>query len=51
MKVGMTAVGVTGIPGMAITASGSTLHYIIGLVIAVGVAFVATMFMGIKEEA
>ena len=51
MKVGMTAVGVTGIPGMAITASGSTLHYVIGLVIAVGVAFVATMFMGIKEEA
>ena len=51
MKVGMTAVGVTGIPGMAITASGSTLHYIIGLVIAVGVAFAATMFMGIKEEA
>ena len=51
MKVGMTAVGVTGIPGMAITASGSTLHYVIGLVIAVGVAFAATMFMGIKEEA
>ena len=51
MKVGMTAVGVTGIPGMAITASGSTLHYVIGLVIAIGVAFAATMFMGIKEEA
>ena len=51
MKVGMTAVGVTGIPGMAITASGSTLHYVIGLVIAIGVSFAATMFMGIKEEA
>lgn len=50
MKVGMTAVGVTGIPGMAITASGSTLHYIIGLVIALVVAFVSTMIMGIKEE-
>lgn len=51
MKVGMTAVGVTGIPGMAITSAGSTLHYVIGMVIAVVVAFVSTMIMGIKEEA
>ena len=51
MKVGMTAVGVTGIPGIAITNSSSMLHYIIGMVIAVGASFVATMIMGIKEEA
>ena len=51
MKVGMTAVGVTGIPGIAITNSTSMLNYIIGMIIAIGVAFVATMIMGIKEEA
>ena len=51
MKVGMTAVGVTGIPGIAITNSTSMLHYVIGMVIAIGVAFAATMIMGIKEEA
>lgn len=50
MKVGMTAVGVTGIPGMAITTSGSALHYVIGLVIALVVSFASTMIMGIKEE-
>ena len=51
MKVGMTAVGVTGIPGIAITNSTSMLNYIIGMIIAIGVAFAATMIMGIKEEA
>lgn len=51
MKVGMTAVGVTGIPGIAITNSTSMFNYIIGMVIAIAVAFVATMMMGVKEEA
>lgn len=51
MKVGMTAVGVTGIPGIAITNSTSMFNYIIGMVIAIAVAFVATMMMGVKAEA
>lgn len=51
MKVGMTAVGVTGIPGIAITNSTSTLQYIIGLAISLVVSFAVTMIMGIKEEA
>ncbi|MFB0975888.1 MAG: PTS sucrose transporter subunit IIBC, partial [Tolumonas sp.] len=38
-KVGMTAVGLTGIPGIAIVQSSSVLTYIIGLVIAFGAAF------------
>ncbi|PNH94739.1 sucrose-specific PTS transporter subunit IIBC [Vibrio diazotrophicus] len=39
-KVGMTAVGMTGIPGMVITQPGSLLNYIIGMCIAFGGAFV-----------
>ena len=38
-KVGMTAVGLTGIPGIAIVQSSSVLTYIIGMVIAFGAAF------------
>lgn len=50
MKVSMTAVGVTGIPGIAIVQSSSMLQYIIGMVIAFAVAFAATMIMKIKED-
>ncbi len=38
-KVGMTAVGLTGIPGIAIVQSNSVLSYIIGMLIAFGTAF------------
>lgn len=38
-KVGMTAVGLTGIPGIAIVQSNSVISYIIGMLIAFGVAF------------
>jgi len=38
-NVGMTAVGLTGLPGLAIVAPGSILNYIIGMVIAFGGAF------------
>ncbi|MEG1287410.1 MAG: hypothetical protein RSD13_05095 [Clostridium sp.] len=46
----MTAVGVTGIPGLSIVTSSSMLNYIIGLVIAAVVAFIASYMLGIKEE-
>lgn len=51
MSVKMTAVGVTGIPAIAITTADTMLHYIIGLVIALVVSFVTTFVLGIKEEA
>ena len=38
--VGMTAVGLTGIPGIAIVQANSVVSYLIGLVIAFGAAFV-----------
>lgn len=38
-KVGMTAVGLTGIPGIAIVQSSSVLSYIIGMLIAFSAAF------------
>lgn len=49
-KVAMTAVGVTGLPGLSIVTSSTMIHYIIGLVIAAVVAFVSTYALGIKEE-
>jgi PTS system beta-glucosides-specific IIC component/PTS system sucrose-specific IIC component len=49
-KVAMTAVGVTGIPGLAIVQQGSMVQYIVGLIIAFGFAFAATFFFGVKEE-
>lgn len=49
-KVAMTAVGVTGLPALAITTSNSMVNYIIGLAIALVVSFVATYLLGIKEE-
>lgn len=50
-KVKMTAVGVTALPAITITTADTMINYCIGLVIAGVVAFVATMIMGIKEEA
>lgn len=49
-KVAMTAVGVTGIPGVAIVQQGSFLNYLIGLVIAFGGAFAVTFVLGFKDE-
>lgn len=49
-KVAMTAVGVTGLPGLSIVTSSTMIHYIIGLAIAAVVAFVSTYALGIKEE-
>ena len=49
-KVGMTAVGLTGIPGMAIVQPMSLIHYVIGLVIAFGAAFAASYLLKYKVE-
>ena len=49
-KVGMTAVGLTGIPGMAIVQPMSLIHYIVGLVIAFGAAFAASYLLKYKVE-
>lgn len=49
-KVGMTAVGVTGIPGTAIVRQGNILNYLIGLVLAFGSAFVIATVLGIKGK-
>ncbi|HDX8441795.1 sucrose-specific PTS transporter subunit IIBC [Aeromonas hydrophila] len=49
-KVGMTAVGLTGIPGMAIVQPMSLIHYIAGLVIAFGAAFAASYLLKYKVE-
>lgn len=49
-KVAMTAVGVTGIPGIAIVKQGSMVNYLIGLAIAFGGAFIATFLLGFKDE-
>lgn len=42
MKVGMNGLGVTGIPGIAITSGWSMVNYTIGMGIAAGVAFLVT---------
>lgn len=49
-KVAMTAVGVTGLPGVSIVTPSTMINYIVGLVIALVVAFVVTYALGIKEE-
>lgn len=49
-KVGMTAVGVTGIPGIAIVRQGSIVHYLIGLTIAFASAFLMTFLLGFKDK-
>ena len=49
-KVVFTAVGVTGLPALAIAAPGTTLNYLIAMGIALVGAFVATWILGIKED-
>lgn len=48
--VGMTAVGLTGIPGIAIVQSSSVLSYLIGLVIAFGLAFAVSFTLRYKTD-
>lgn len=50
MKVGMTAVGVTGIPGAAIVRQGNIANYLIGLVLAFASAFIIGSILGIKQK-
>ncbi|MFM2486810.1 sucrose-specific PTS transporter subunit IIBC [Celerinatantimonas yamalensis] len=45
VKVGMTSVGLTGIPGLAIVRSQDVLHYLIGFAIAFIAAFIASFIM------
>ena len=49
-KVGMTALGLTALPGMSIVEPGSLINYIIGMVLAFGGAFVFTWIIGFEEE-
>ncbi len=49
-NVGMTAVGVTGIPAITIATPDSMMNFIIGTALAIVVAFVTTFALGIKEE-
>ena len=48
--VGMTAVGLTGIPGIAIVQASSVVSYLIGMVIAFGVAFVISYLWKYQTE-
>lgn len=48
--VNMTAVGLTGIPGIAIVQGNSTVNYLIGLVIAFGAAFVISLLLKYKTD-
>lgn len=50
-QVGMTAVGVTGLPGLAIVVPSAMLNYIIGMVIAFGAAFVGSWAFGLTGPA
>ncbi|OEG62928.1 PTS system beta-glucosides-specific IIC component/PTS system sucrose-specific IIC component [Halanaerobium saccharolyticum] len=49
-NVGMTALGLTALPGMSIVESGSLLNYIIGMLLAFGGAFIFTWIIGFEEE-
>ena len=48
--VGMTAVGLTGIPGIAIVQANSVISYLIGLVIAFGAAFVISFVLKYQTD-
>ena len=48
--VGMTAVGLTGIPGIAIVQANSVISYLIGLVIAFGAAFVISFALKYQTD-
>ena len=49
-KVLFTAVGVTGLPALAITAPGTMTNYLIAMAVALVGAFVTTWILGIKED-
>jgi phosphotransferase system glucose/maltose/N-acetylglucosamine-specific IIC component len=49
-KVSMNAIGLTAIPGLTIVKPEAMVNYIIGLAIAVAVAFVTTFVVGIEEK-
>jgi PTS system sucrose-specific IIC component len=44
----MTAVGLTGIPGLAIVQAHSIVNYIIGMIIAFGLAFIISLLLKYK---
>ncbi|CAM3410246.1 MULTISPECIES: sucrose-specific PTS transporter subunit IIBC [Yersinia] len=48
--VGMTAVGLTGIPGLAIVQSSAIVSYLIGLVIAFSSAFIISLLLKYKTD-
>ncbi|CNI52832.1 PTS sucrose transporter subunit IIBC [Yersinia mollaretii] len=48
--VNMTAVGLTGIPGIAIVQGNSIINYLIGLVIAFGAAFIISLLLKYKTD-
>lgn len=50
VHVYMTAVGLTGIPGMAIVQDNSLINYIIGMIIAFGTAFVVSYLLKYKTD-
>ena len=49
-NVGMTAVGLTGIPGIAIVKSSCVMSYLIGMVIAFGLAFAVSYTLRYKTD-
>ncbi len=49
-KVGMTAVGLTGIPGIAIVQNNSVIHYLIGFALAFAVAFVGAFITTSEKD-
>ena len=51
MHVSMTAVGLTGIPGMAIVQASSLLNYATGMVIAFSAAFILSYLLKYKTDA
>lgn len=51
MRVGMTGVGVTGIPGTAIVRPDDMLWYLIGFAVAVAVGFIMTLILGFDRGA
>ena len=49
--VSMTAVGLTGLPGLAIVKPGALMNYLIGIVIAFAAAFLISLIVKYKTEA
>ncbi|MCG8709906.1 PTS sucrose transporter subunit IIBC [Brenneria sp. 4F2] len=48
--VNMTAVGLTGLPGLAIVQAGSMLNYLVGMIIAFGTAFIISLLLKYKTD-